>query len=78
MWNILIVLIIAAVVWMFGSSSWKLNPEDSTSLSTIRTIKATDTAAQRSVVESLTESTVNEINNARQIEQQQQDAINNQ
>ena len=78
MWNILIVLIIAAVIWSFGSSSLKLNPESTNTLSTISTIKATDTAAQHSVVEALTESTVNEINNARQIEQQQQDALNNQ
>lgn len=78
MWNILIVLIIAAVIWMFGSSSLKLNSENPSTLSTISTIQATDTQGQKSAVQSLTESTVNEINRAREIEQQQQDAVNNQ
>lgn len=79
MWNILIVLIIAAVIWMFESSSLKINAENpATPLKNIGAIKSTDTSAQKSVVKSLTSEAVNEVNRAREIQQQEQDSLNNQ
>ena len=79
MWNILIVLVIAAVIWFYGGSALNLNPsQNSSTIKTVSTIKATDTKGQNSAVKSLTQDAVQEVNKAREIQQQEQEALGNQ
>lgn len=76
MWNILIVLIIAIIIWFFGASSLNFNPNQQSSLKipnqTINKPVSTKTA-----VESLTNPTVQEVNQSRQYQQQEQQDLNN-
>lgn len=79
MWNMLIVLLIAIAIWFFGSS---INSNlDKSSLKSITSTVSTamdKDGKPKSVVDSLTERTVQQINDARQLQEQEQQSLDNQ
>ncbi|MFA7658372.1 MAG: hypothetical protein WCY19_02960 [Candidatus Gastranaerophilaceae bacterium] len=66
MWNILIVLIIAAIIWFFGSSALNFNSNNDSLKSVVPKKENTQSA-----VKSLTQDTVDQINRARRLQQQE-------
>jgi len=68
MWNMLIVLIIAAAVWFY-------TPHLNFSSNLTNSYKSN--AKQQKTAKDITNGTINEVNNARLLQKQQQDSLNN-
>lgn len=78
MWNILIVLIIAVVIWFFGGSA--LNNINPTQQSSLKVPGVTDNKplSPHSAVESFTSPVQQQVDYARKMQQQEQQNANNQ
>lgn len=76
MWNILIVIIIAAVIWML-SPALKMNQNPNVIKTGENTAIDIHEKSTKSVVDSLTEETQKQVDEARRLNQEQQESLNN-
>lgn len=76
MWNFLIALIIGMIIWYFGASSLNFNPNQQSSLK-IGNSSIKKPVSTRSAVDAYTHATVEQVNQARQMQQQEQENLGN-